>query len=338
MARIEHDVQLQGLNSFGLAARAAHLARCASDADVGAALAEAGRRGWRHLVLGGGSNVVFTGDFDGLVLRIESRGITLLEDGGPAWRVRAAAGENWHDFVMHALAQGWHGLENLALIPGTVGAAPVQNIGAYGVELADRLEAVRVLDTADGTIRTMTCGDCGFGYRDSVFRRQPGRFVILDVTFRLPRAHVPVVAYADLRAALTAQGIDAPTAREVAATVIAIRRAKLPDPGRLGNVGSFFKNPVVPAAQFARLRTAHPGIVGHPQDGGLVKLAAAWLIDRAGWKGRHQGGAAVHDRHALVLVNTGGARAADVLGLARAIQADVRQRFGVELEPEPVLV
>jgi UDP-N-acetylmuramate dehydrogenase len=332
------NVSLKPFNTFGLEARAAHFVHCADPADVLEAVAFSGRRGLKRLVLGGGSNIVLTGDFPGLVLRVETRGIELLATEPSAHVVRASAGENWHGFVMHALGQGWTGLENLALIPGTVGAAPVQNIGAYGVELDALVDSLRALDTRERALVTLRRSDCGFAYRDSIFKRGAlDRYVILDVTFRLPRGRAPETGYADVRQWLAAHAVGAPQARDVANAVIAIRSAKLPDPARLGNAGSFFKNPLVSRAHFARLVTAFPGVVGYPQPDGSVKVAAGWLIDQAGWKGRQIGGAAVYERQALVLVNRGHATPADVLALAQAIQADVQARYGIALECEPVL-
>jgi UDP-N-acetylmuramate dehydrogenase len=337
MPAILENVSLKPFNTFGLDARAAYFAHCATPADVATAVAFGAGKGLRRLVLGGGSNLLLTGDFPGVVLRIETRGIELVATDATAHVVRVAAGENWHGFVMHALASGWAGLENLALIPGTVGAAPVQNIGAYGVELDSLFESLSALDVRTGAVVSMARADCGFAYRDSIFKHDAsGRYVILDVTFRLPRGRKPETGYADVREWLDARGVAAPTPKNVADAVIALRSEKLPDPTVLGNAGSFFKNPLVSAEQFARLAQGFPGIVGYPQPDGAVKLAAGWLIERAGWKGRQIGGAAVYERQALVLVNRGGATPADVIALARAIQADVRARYGIELESEPV--
>ncbi|RYE96858.1 MAG: UDP-N-acetylmuramate dehydrogenase, partial [Oxalobacteraceae bacterium] len=251
--------------------------------------------------------------------------------------VRAQAGENWHGLVEWTLAQGLGGLENLALIPGTVGASPIQNIGAYGAEIKDTFHALTVFDFATGSTRTMTAADCRFGYRDSVFKHPEGRaLVVLDVTFALPRAWTPNLRYAELAQAL--EGIADPTPRQIGDAVIAIRRRKLPDPAEIGNAGSFFKNPVVSGARCAQLLQAWPHLVHHRQADGSEKLAAGWLIDQCGWKGKTLGRAGVYPKQALVLVNNGGASGAEVMALARAIQQDVRARFGVELEPEPVTV
>jgi UDP-N-acetylmuramate dehydrogenase len=253
--------------------------------------------------------------------------------------VRAAAGENWHGFVQWTLAQGLGGLENMSLIPGTVGAAPIQNIGAYGVELRDVFHSVTVYELASGTLRTLEADACRFGYRDSVFKHADGAgLVVVDVTFALPAAWQPNLRYAELAQAVAQQGLAAPSATEIGDTVVAIRRRKLPDPAVIGNAGSFFKNPVVSGERCARLLEQFPALVHHAQPDGSEKLAAGWLIDQCGWKGRSLGAAGVYPKQALVLVNNGGATGAEVLALANAIEADVAARYGVQLEPEPVFV
>ncbi|ANQ86851.1 UDP-N-acetylenolpyruvoylglucosamine reductase [Azoarcus olearius] len=339
---ITTDADLGPLNTFGLPARAARLLRVRGEEDVRALLAEPGWRGEPRLVLGGGSNLVLRGDFAGTVLKVEIAGRRLVgvrEDAdGAAWIVEAGAGECWHDFVRWTLAQGWPGLENLSLIPGTVGAAPIQNIGAYGVELTERFDALDAIDLDSGETRSFDRATCAFGYRDSVFKRAAGRWLVLRVRFRLPQAWAPVGRYADVAAELAARGIAAPGAADISDAVIAIRRRKLPDPAEIGNAGSFFKNPVVDAAAWARLAAAHPEAPHYPQRDGSIKLAAGWLIEQAGWKGRNLGPVGCYERQALVLVNRGGACGEDVARLAAAIQADVEARFGIRLEPEPVFV
>ncbi|WP_027795745.1 UDP-N-acetylmuramate dehydrogenase [Paraburkholderia acidipaludis] len=329
---------LRAHNTFGFDVRA----RFACRIDTEAALTEAARdpraAGLATLVLGGGSNIVLTRDFDGLVLLVALRGRRLVREDEEAWYVEAAAGENWHDFVAWTLEAGMPGLENLALIPGTVGAAPIQNIGAYGLEMAERCVSVRAIERATGAVAEFDVAQCAFGYRDSFFKREGrDRYVITAVTFRLPKQWRPNAGYADLARALAESGrAEAPDARAVFDAVVAVRRAKLPDPQLLGNAGSFFKNPVIEAAQFDALLEREPQIVSYRQADGRVKLAAGWLIDRCGWKGRALRAAAVHDRQALVLVNRGGATGADILELAQAIRRDVEARFGVLLEQEPV--
>jgi UDP-N-acetylmuramate dehydrogenase len=266
-------------------------------------------------------------------------GKEVVGDTGDAVLVRARAGENWHGFVQFTLEQGLGGLENMSLIPGTVGASPIQNIGAYGAEVKDLFHSLTAFDFASGTTRVMDAAACRFGYRDSVFKHEGGRqLAVLDVTFALPKAWRPNLRYAELAKEVEGQGIDAPTPRQVADAVIAIRRRKLPDPLDVGNAGSFFKNPVVSGEHCARLLAQWPTLVHHAQPDGSEKLAAGWLIDQCGWKGKSLGRAGVYPKQALVLVNNGGASGEEVLALARAIQADVQARFGVLLEPEPVMV
>ncbi len=336
---IVHDFPLTSLNTFGIAARAARYLRVEQAAQLAAALADPQLAGLPRLVLGGGSNVLLTGDFPGLVLHMALRGKDILAGTATHHHVRAAAGENWHAFVQWTLEQGLPGLENLSLIPGTVGAAPIQNIGAYGAETKDYCHSLTAFDPATLQFVTMDRAACRFAYRDSIFKQDAGRrLIIVDVTFALPKAWAPDLRYAELAQAMAAQGLAAPSAREVAETVMAVRRRKLPDPAEIGNAGSFFKNPVVPGEQCERLLARYPGLVHHRQADGTEKLAAGWLIDQCGWKGRALGNAGVYEKQALVLVNRGGATGADVQALARAIQADVQEKYGVTLEPEPVFV
>jgi len=333
--QVRTQVSLKPYNSFAVEARASHFAEAESDQQVREALAYAEAQQLSLLVLGGGSNLLLTADVQALVLRMASRGIRLLSDDGERVLVEAEAGEPWHPFVQWTLAQGLVGLENLSLIPGTVGAAPVQNIGAYGVELKDLFAGLTALDRHTGELREFSLKECGFAYRDSLFKRESGRWLILRVRFALSRSAALHLDYGPVRQRLAEQGIDAPTALDVSQAICAIRSEKLPDPGVLGNAGSFFKNPVVPAALAQRLRAEHADLVGYPQADGQVKLAAGWLIERAGWKGFREGDAGVHRLQALVLVNYGSATGAQLLALARRIQADIAQRFAVELEIEP---
>ena len=333
-----HERQsLQPFNTFGVAVTARWYAEAGSDAEVREALGAAAARGAELFVIGGGSNLLLTGDLDAFVLRMVSRGRRLLDEADGRVVVEAEAGESWHPFVLWTLEQGLAGLENLSLIPGTVGAAPVQNIGAYGVELKDVLHSVVALDRASGELREFAAADCAFAYRDSRFKREVGRWLILRVRFALDRQARLHLDYGPVRQRLAEQGIEQPTARDVSRAICAIRAEKLPDPQVLGNAGSFFKNPLVAGEQAARLRAEWPGLVAYPAADGQVKLAAGWLIEQAGWKGYRDGDAGVHALQALVLVNHGAASGAQLLALARRIQADVRQRFGVELEIEPVV-
>ncbi len=348
---VEHNVPLQQHNSFGIVARAQHLVRIADEADVRALLAEPSLRAAPKFVLGGGSNIVLTGDVKQLVLKVEIKGRRLVEETPRAWIVETGAGENWHDAVHWTLEQGFSGLENLALIPGTVGGAPVQNIGAYGVELQDRFESLDAIDLETGRAFSLDAAQCAFGYRDSVFKHAAsggndfglaGRALITRVRFRLPKPWKPVLGYLDLERKLAETGNFTPSAMEIFDWVCAIRKAKLPDWRVLGNAGSFFKNPTVTTEQCADIIARDPKIVHYPMADGSIKLAAGWLIDACGWRGKSVGNAGVYERQALVLVNRGGAAdpvtGGEVMTLAKAIQTSVYERFGIRLEPEPVVV
>ncbi len=338
MPDLRHDYPLRALNTFGIAAHAKAYLQVRSVAELRAVRDDPALMALPRLVLGGGSNLLLTRDVDGLVLHMTGTGIQIDGEDEHYRYVTAQAGENWHAFVQWTLANGCPGLENLSLIPGTVGASPIQNIGAYGSELADFVDAVTAFDFATGDIFTLDGTACRFAYRDSVFKHElKDKAVICSVRFRLPKQWQPNLRYAELAADIASQGIAQPTPQQVSDAVIAIRRRKLPDPAQIGNAGSFFKNPVVSAAKRDELLAQHPALVSYPQADGSYKLAAGWLIDQCGWKGKSLGAAGVHDRQALVLVNRGGATGADVLVLARTIVDDVRQRFGVTLEPEPVV-
>jgi len=339
MADLSADFSLLPYNTFGFDVRARYACVLQYESEIAQLLAEPRLAGLPRLVLGGGSNVVLSGAFDGVVWLMRMQGRRLVREDAEAFYVEAAAGETWHEFVAWTLAQGWPGLENLALIPGTVGAAPIQNIGAYGVELAEHVERVRAVDLTTGLSCEFDAATCQFGYRDSFFKQQGrGRFLIVAVTFRLPKRWQARASYADVARALSEKGIEAPVAADIFDAVVEIRRSKLPDPAVLGNAGSFFKNPVVTAAQFEALKAREPGLVSYAQPDGRCKLAAGWLIDQCGWKGRALGAAGVHPRQALVLVNRGGADGPAILALAQAIRESVQQRFGLELEAEPVVV
>jgi UDP-N-acetylmuramate dehydrogenase len=329
------DYPLLAHNTFGFDVRAKQAVRLAEEAQIRALTSNARIGALPLLVLGGGSNVVLTQDFDGVALLVELRGRRVVGEDDEAVFVEAGAGENWHEFVAWTLSQGLPGLENLALIPGTVGAAPIQNIGAYGLEMGERFERLRAVELSTGEAREFDRDACAFGYRDSFFKREGrGRFVIVSVTFRLSKAWTPRADYADIARALEKSDTTGPQA--IFDAVVAVRQAKLPDWRVLGNAGSFFKNPVVSVAAFDALKVHEPDVVSYKQADGKIKLAAGWLIDRCGWKGRSIGAAAVHDRQALVLVNRGGASGAQILELADAIKRDVHARFAVELEAEPV--
>lgn len=331
---IRTGVDLAPYNTFGITACAARFAELRTADDVRAAVAT----GERLTVIGGGSNIVPVGNVDGLVVHVALAGMSIERTSSEAIWVRAAAGESWHALVRWTLDQGWGGLENLSLIPGTVGAAPVQNIGAYGVELDCVFTSLEAIDLATGANQSFDRAACAFGYRDSMFKRASGRYLITSVLLRLPRIWRPVLTYRELADELHARALHAPSPGEISDAVCAIRRRKLPDWRELGNAGSFFKNPTVDARLHAQLKSRHPDLPAHLQADGSYKLAAGWLIERAGWKGRVMGRAGVYEKQALVLVNRGGASGAEVLALAAAIAADVKARYGVGLEREPVLI
>ena len=376
--QVADHAPLASLTTFGVAAQARRLVTLHDEHDLPAALAAcAGFE--RRLVLGGGSNVLFAGDFDGAILRVCTSGRTVLAPqdhqgaeppGHDEAVIEIQAGEPWEASVQWSLAQGLPGLENLSLIPGTAGAAAIQNIGAYGLELSERFESLRAVHLDTGETRVFDLAACRFGYRDSIFKQAGGqRWLILALRLRVGQCHRPVLGYAELRTRFPTEG-PAPTAAQIAAAVRSIRAAKLPDPAVLGNAGSFFKNPIVSRTDAVRLREHAPALPMYPAeaqaphtradqaqtdtqaadthaDGAQatgaplterVKLSAGWLIERCGWKGHREGDAGVHRHHALVLVNHGAATGAQVLALAERIRLSVRERFGVTLEPEPLIV
>lgn len=356
---VENNVPLQALNTFRIVAKALSLVRIAHEADLQAVLAHPILGGLPKLVLGGGSNMVLTGDVKPVVLKVEIQGRRLVQETPKAYIIEAGGGENWHDFVTWTLAQGYPGLENMALIPGTVGASPVQNVGAYGVELQDRFDSLDAVDLASGQVFTLNAAQCAFGYRDSIFKHGApasgeapahqamglkNRALILRVRFALPKVWKPVLGYADLEKKMAEHGCTQPTAQQIFDWVCEVRRAKLPDPDVIGNAGSFFKNPTVTAEQCADIIARDPKVVHYRLDDGSVKLAAGWLIDSCGWRGKSVGQAGVYEKQALVLVNRGvgtagnGATGGEVMTLAKAIQTSVYERFGIVLEPEPVVV
>lgn len=350
--RLVGDADLRARNTFGVAARAALLAEVEDAARLPQLFAEPALRDRPLLVLGGGSNLLFAGDPEGAVLALRSQAMVVLADEDGRILVRVDAGADWHACVLWTLSQGLCGLENLALIPGTVGAAPIQNIGAYGVEVHERIHSVEAWDRDLGDIVRLDRAACGFAYRDSRFKREPGRWLVTAVEFALSRTPALRLDYVGIAEELAAMAVDRPDARQVAEAVIRIRRRKLPDPALVGNAGSFFKNPIVPAALADALSAGHPGLPVYPVapfpaaaathdeagDSALRKLSAAWLIDACGWKGHREGDAGVSAQHALVLVNHGGASGGQLLDLARRIADSVHARFGVALEPEPRIV
>ncbi|MDW8205654.1 MAG: UDP-N-acetylmuramate dehydrogenase [Cytophagales bacterium] len=327
---------LLAYNTFGVEATARYFMEADSLAAVQTALRLPEVQGLPLLVLGGGSNLLFTRNFEGLVLKISLKGIELLDEDKQFYYVRAAAGENWHGFVQHCIAHGWAGVENLSLIPGTVGAAPIQNIGAYGVELKDVFEELQAIAIADGSLHTFSHSDCRFAYRESIFKHQAkGQYIIISVTFRLSKIPRINTSYGAISQTLAEMGIASPTIAEVSRAVIRIRQSKLPDPAELGNAGSFFKNPEIPKTQFEALQHQYPDMPAYPAaTPDCVKVAAGWLIEQCGWKGKRMGNTGAHRKQALVLVNYGGASGMEIWQLAQQIQASVAEKFGICLQPE----
>ena len=334
MLSIDHDIDLGPLTTFGCSAKAEYAVSVASIDDVAEAIAFAKSKGLAIRILGGGSNVLLTGNVQGLVIvnKICQRAECI---DGPSVHVRFGSGENWHDAVTWTVERGWSGMENLALIPGTVGAAPMQNIGAYGVEQASIFEELEAVDIASGEIRKFAASDCAFGYRVSLFKRElRDQLMITSVTYRLSIDEQPITSYRDVSEELAAAGVAEPTTADIYNAVVRVRMRKLPDPRVIGNAGSFFMNPVVSAQKARELSELYPNIPVYPQNDGSVKVAAGWLIEQCGWKGARYGSCGVHDRQALVLVNHGGASGADVLALSAKIQSSVLETFGIELMRE----
>ena len=331
MIREFHQISLRTRNSFGVDQQAARLVEFETPEDLRTLFAAGIPEKWT--VLAGGNNILFTRDYDGVLLTPVARGITLLSDDGDEVRVRADAGVEWDDLVEWAVGRGLWGIENLSLIPGKAGAAPVQNIGAYGCEAKDAIRRVEMYCVETGAMLTLDAAHCGFGYRESVFKHDlKGRAIITAVEIALTHTHRPRLGYGDVEREVEARG--GATLRNIREAICAIRRAKLPDPAVLGNAGSFFKNPVVGAAAAERLLAEYPDMPHYPAPEGRVKLAAGWLIDRAGMKGRREGAVGVHERQALVLVNHGGATGGEVIAFAHEVQERVREKFGIEIDTE----
>lgn len=336
---LQHDISLRPFNTFGIDVSASSYLEVTSVDDLFQVFGTPELMSQPRLVIGGGSNLLLTDHFRGLVLRMTMKGMCVEHEDADAVYVRAAAGEKWHDLVNWTLEQGVVGLENLSWIPGTVGAAPVQNIGAYGSELKDCFHSLKAFDFRDGKIIEFNKPDCRFAYRHSIFKTDfKDRFVILDVCFALPKAWKPNVAYAEVEKELAARQMLNPTAADISKVIIDIRQRKLPDPAITGNAGSFFKNPAVDGKKLLELKKGHPSIPAYEQTDGTYRLAAGWLIDQCGWKGKHVGDAGVCETQALVLVNRGKASGKEIAELAEAIKKDVFDRFGIRLEPEPVFV
>jgi UDP-N-acetylmuramate dehydrogenase len=340
---LQQDVSLESLNSFGIKANAHRFLRIDNLKQLqvlrAQIVADAELATLPRLVLGGGSNIILSDHLPHLVIKMAIMGRELVGETSDHFIVRSGAGENWHGFVQWTLEQGYGGLENLSLIPGTVGASPIQNIGAYGLEIRDCFHSLTAFDFVTGELKIFQRQDCAFGYRDSIFKSgEQNRYVIVDVSFALAKQWQPRLAYGDVAKYLQDRDIAAPTPKDVSDAIISIRQSKLPDPAVIGNAGSFFKNPVVSSELRNQICQQHPNCVSYLQTNGEYKLAAGWLIEQCGWKGQKLGTVGVYEKQALVLVNVGGATGKDVRALAKEIQRSVFEQFAVELEVEPVFV
>ncbi len=331
---IRENVSLKTHNTFGIEASARFVAEVHSVDDVRQILNDRTVNHLPRLILGGGSNILLTKDLNGLVILNRLKGITVIEEDAQSVLIEAGAGEVWHDLVMHCVKNGWGGIENLSLIPGSVGAAPMQNIGAYGVEIKDVFVELTALDLKTLKTQRFSNQACEFGYRESVFKRKlKDRFMITSIRLRLSKDARVNTSYGAIETELETKGIGDPTIADVSEAVINIRQSKLPDPKVLGNAGSFFKNPVIDPASFEKLKNAFPEIPNYPAPNG-VKLAAGWLVEQCGWKGKQIGHCGSHAKQALVLVNYGGSSGKEIYDLSEQIMQSVKQKFNVQLERE----
>ncbi len=331
---IASHVDLTPYNTFGIQVFAKEFASFSTVAQLHQLVNS--NREKELFILGGGSNILFTQDFNGLILRNEILGKEVVQEDETHVYIKAGAGENWHQFVLYCIENNWGGIENLSLIPGSIGASPMQNIGAYGVEIKDIFHELEAYHIPSGEIKKFSHEECAFGYRESVFKRAlKGQYVILNVTYKLTKHnHRLKTTYGDIEAELSSKNITTPTIRDISNAVIAIRQSKLPDPKEIGNAGSFFKNPVVEKSVLEKIRINYPNVPSYPVDDNHVKLPAGWLIDTAGWKGKRIGDHGVHKKQALVLVNYSDAKGQQIYDLSTAILEDIYARFGVELERE----
>lgn len=333
MSNISYNVPLAEHTTFGVPAKASRYFPIHSVDELLKVLPALNKD--ELLILGGGSNILFTQNFAGDVIHNKIKGVEVLKENEQQIIVKVGAGEVWHDFVMYAIDHDWGGIENLSLIPGNVGASPMQNIGAYGVEIKDVFHALEAVNIKDGNIKTFHKEECAFGYRESVFKRSlKNQYIITSVTYILHKKHQLNTSYGAINEELNNAGVTAPTIKDVSNAVIKIRQTKLPDPQKVGNAGSFFKNPIISKEQFETIKEKHPHIVSYPVGKNEVKIAAGWLIDQAGWKGKTFGNFGVHKNQALVLVNLGGAFGKDIFELSERIIKDIHEKFGVQLERE----
>lgn len=332
---IQTDIDLQPYNTLNISAKAKLFASIKSEDQLKNILNSSAVEKEPVFVLGGGSNILFAGDFDGLILHMSIKGRKVVREADEHIRLRVGAGENWHELVRYCVDNGWGGIENLSLIPGMVGAAPIQNIGAYGAELKDVFESLDALEINGGKKLIFNKEECRFGYRDSIFKNElKGKLIITAVELKLSKNPEINTSYGALQTRLKEKGITDPGIRDISDTVIEIRNSKLPDPADIGNAGSFFKNPVVSHRVFGRLQQAYPEVPGYPVEDDRVKVPAGWLIEETGWKGKIVGNTGTYEQQALVIVNHGGASGSEILELAKAIRTSVKEEFGIELVPE----
>ncbi len=332
--KIDHDYPLKRIHTFQVDATARYFAEVTTPEELVSYFSENHKKEWPLLILGGGSNVLFIQDFEGTVLKIGIKGREIIEDAADSVLIRANAGEHWDDLVKYCVDNGWGGLENLSLIPGNVGTCPVQNIGAYGVEIKDVIDSVEAFNIETLERRIFSADECELNYRDSVFKgKLKGKFIILNVSFRLNKNPLLSLDYANIRDELKQMNVDKPDIRNVREAIIRIRRRKLPDPAEIGNAGSFFKNPTVTEEAYFLLKSKFPNLVSYDQNG-TYKIPAGWMIDQCGWKGKRFGDAGVHKDQALILVNYGNATGEQILNLSKLIRESVYEKFGILLEYE----
>lgn len=336
---LEKDISVKGYNTFGIDVIARYFTRFAGVEQLREILSSDVFKNNTHMILGGGSNILFTKNFDGIILRNEIKGVELIHEDNDHYYVKAAAGEVWHSFVMRCIKSGYAGVENLSLIPGCVGASPMQNIGAYGVEIKDVFHELEAIHIESGEIKKFNLTECSFGYRESYFKRAgKGQWIILSVTYKLNKRPVLHTNYGAIEAELDKMNLDRITIRDVSQAVINIRSSKLPDPAVIGNAGSFFKNPVIPVSLFNDIVKRYPQAPGYPVSDTEVKIPAGWLIETNGWKGKRIGDSGVHKNQALVLVNYGHASGKEIYDLSTDIIESIRKEFGIELEREVNIV
>lgn len=336
---VEEHVNLKQFNTMGLESEARYFCSVSSFDELKAIISDSELKSLPRYILGSGSNVLFVEDFEGLIIHVDIRGREVVFEDDEIIRLKAGAGENWHELVMFAVENGWGGIENLSLIPGSAGAAPIQNIGAYGVELEDVFHSLEAIEIATGQIKNFNKEKCEFGYRDSVFKRElKDKFIITSVTLTLQKNPEINISYQALHEKIREEGIEHPDIKDISRAVIEIRESKLPDPAKIGNTGSFFKNPVITKSKFSALKNTYHDIPNYPAANEMIKIPAAWLIDQCGWKGKRFGDAGVHEMQALVLVNYGNAIGNEIWDLAKKIQKSVVDNFGIELKPEVNIV